>query len=382
MDKQKLCRDTTVLRQKLNKALKEMKASSTSEEKFFYINYIANLYDSISKMEKEKEKVVFFESPSSVQVYRKKGNEYNRKAYKNFTFQKKHHEAYLGNIIWNIENDYSSIPNVSCTKKERTFSKNDFWDVLYEFLKKINLENYFDKILKEQDIHFLKNNRESGFAIYNPINKDIDLFINDFHYDVYHMEVLVHEFGHAYDLSQFEGNVKDYNKYFYLSFYSEVLSTLLERAYLHFLLKNNIKKEAAKAEMTHFEDNNYSILLGSYIWSILDRKLLLSRTAPQTLEEIPIKEIKPYFEENSNLKQIIQDVKNLNFLELYNYTYGDILSMFYCDEVLQNGISNDMIHSFLQERKKLFSKEFLEENKFSPKQYAKLYQKEIGLIKK
>ena len=244
------------------------------------------------------------------------------------------------------------------------------------------MEELFTHLYEEGDIHFLPKHLNAGFTVYNPLSKQLDLFVEDFHYDIYSMQTLVHECAHAYDYTKLLEGAKEYNDYLYFSFYGETLSLLFERLYLRFLLKNNIRVGEAKDELIYFEEFNYKTLTGSYIWSLLDADFILSGKVLQTKNFVILKNIKNYFADGSTLRMAVKNLKEFSLFDIYNYCYGDIISLFLCEEVTKYGFSKEIMQNFMENRNTLFSKDFLKENDLEPKKYAKLYEKEVNLLKK
>ena len=95
-----------------------------------------------------------------------------------------------------------------------------------------------------------------------------------------------------------------------------------------------------------------------------------------------MKMVKDNFTEEAELKEVIESVQDFNLAGIYNYAYGDILSMFLAEEVGKNGMKSELMDYFFEHRIKPFSEEFMRECGFGPKNYIKLYKKEIQLIKK
>ena len=56
--------------------------------------------------------------------------------------------------------------------------------------------------------------------------------------------------------------------------------------------------------------------------------------------------------------------------------------MFLFDSINKYGFNNDLINKFIDERDKMFRKEFIEENGLSSDNYIELYKKELKLLRK
>ena len=72
----------------------------------------------------------------------------------------------------------------------------------------------------------------------------------------------------------------------------------------------------------------------------------------------------------------------MDLQEDYTYAFGDIVSMFLLDSINKYGFSNDLVNEFINERDKMFRKDFLEDNGLSSNNYMELYKKELKLLKK
>ena len=73
---------------------------------------------------------------------------------------------------------------------------------------------------------------------------------------------------------------------------------------------------------------------------------------------------------------------HVNIKDTYSYAYGDIISMFLCDDIEKNGFSLDILKDFMNNRTNLFDENYILESGFSPYEYVKLYNNEIQFIKK
>ena len=68
--------------------------------------------------------------------------------------------------------------------------------------------------------------------------------------------------------------------------------------------------------------------------------------------------------------------------EVYNYAYGDIISMFLAESVEQDGFDNELINYFFTKRATMFDDRFLKKNGMDAKKYVKLHKAEMKLLKK
>ena len=372
---------------RLETAKKLLKTAKTSDEKLAIANYIANIYRSLVCMGVED--VSFdiakdFGSKKNFQKFQKKLTIYQAKLMRQFVDEKDFHQNFLGTILPDVEEEMTRFCSFPFLEEEE-LRRDDFWDIFYWFLEELQLKDEFDAFYHDSHVHSsiqTTGENQLGFTTYNPVNRDVDLFARDFRYTLSCMETLAHEMGHGYDLKNFHGSVKEYNQYYYLSFYGEVLSRLMERLLHRFLLKHNIQIEATKERMIEFECLNYDFLLQSYILSLLDEDSLLKDAYKTCDKSVLIRKVRKYFMPDFDLKAFVERFNLFDVSEDFTYTYGDILSLFLCEEVEKKGFQGERFESFLRHRGESFHKNFLYECGVSPEKYVKLYQKEVQLIKK
>jgi len=371
------------LKERYNQAKIRLATTQSNEEKIFLVDYIKSLYEAIENMREasdlENDALRDF---NTYILYSRKASAYFRKTISQFFSQKDFHRDYLGGVFHSIEEDYHSLLGIKVSEEKYLFSEKDFWDIVYLFFKEYDLEDFFDSLYKNQQIHSMKMGEEAGLTLHNILTGDTDLFIHDFHYDVFGLQVLAHEVGHAYDDYLFSKDAGKFNDYLYLSHYTEAMSFLFERLLIHFLANNHIHEEELKKEMVQFKNISYDTLGGAYVWSLVDNFYLDPRNEIELSEIILKAEAKRNSEDFKDLDIIVRNMTKMDLPLTYSYAYGEILSMFLCEEVEKNGLSNDLVNSFLQERYYIFSEKFIQEKNFSADRYAKLYQKELQLIKK
>ena len=372
------------LYQKMVKTVEQLKTLQDSEEKIALVNYMENLFDALMDIDTIVEDIDFFKDCNEdYHYFCKRMRDYDKRYLKNYLKQKDFHQKYLDHILVEIEDRL--LEKVHSSEKEVTFLEKDFWDIFYQFLREVKLGELFDSFYQNGSIYSIHQDSYKdafGYTIYNPILKDSNLFIQDFQYDLFHMNVLAHEFGHGYDFARFEGSITDYNQYFYLSSLTEVLSTLMERLLYRFLLKNHIETDVVKEKYTDFEFQNYDLVLSAYIYSLLDDSLIMSLHSKQMDINKILKAVKNEFDDKEKLKVFLKKFQQYEMGEVYSYTYGDILSLFLCEAVEQDGFYTPVMKDFLKQRNGKFPVEFMKKYDFSPKNYKNEYQKELTLIKR
>lgn len=379
--------NTRQLNSQLAKASRALKSPRSVEEKIALANYIGNLYVLLACLG-EKDFFVdgksLFGSQKAFNKFVKKIDVYSNRELQNFVVNREFHQGFLSDILPDVEDELIKVASINFDKKS-VFSKKDFLEILYEFFRSINLTSFFERLRKGGHIYSVPvetGTDKTGCILYNPVSKDADVFIKRFGYNMRSLDTLVHEVGHVFDYDNFDGSVGDYNSYFYLSFFSETISLLFERLLFHFLIKNGICVEDAKARLLNFEELNHDNLIQAYMLSSLDNSFLLSGDYLKCSNSEFAARVKEKFLDDFDVEEFIEDVGDFDLHDIYNYVYGNILSLFLCDDIERDGFSLDVFDYFFKHRPELFSEEFMRMGNFSSEQYVKLYKKEIKLIKK
>lgn len=378
-------RGTKDLYRQLDEAQKMIRCAKNIDERVALANYIGNIYRALICMgdgHVSFNRKKCFGNNGNYKKFIKKLDIYSDKLIRGFINSKEFHKSFFGEVIPLVEDEMVKFSMLNFEGDE-TFSQEDFFDIFNEFMKSLSLGDLFDEFYNSGKIYSSiigSDKGNLGFTLHNPVNARTDLFIKDLKYDLGSMNTLAHEFGHAYDLSLFDGDVSKYNQYFYVSFFGEVISRLFERLLLRFLLDNGIKKDLVRDKFIDFEVLNFDFLLDAYILSLLDDEMFTSDDYIDCDSDIIYKKVKAFFLEDADIKGVIERMRDIDLSEVFCYAYGDIISMFLCEDFGKNGFSSDMIEYFLHEREKMFSEEFMRECGFGPENYAKLYRKEAQLI--
>lgn len=367
---------------KINKSMQQLKNIKTPEERFALSNYIVNLYSAIEAIEDNQvsiNKKSIFGSEKNYKKHIRKIDFHNIKLIDNYILYKDFHKKLLGNIIKKIDNNIDQEEILIFNN----LSENDFYDIFYQFMKSINLELLFDEFIKNKNIYVTNKNDDTtlGFALYNPLNKNSDIFINDFDYSLDSMLVLAHEFGHIYDFNTFNEEIEKYNKYFYESFYSETYSKLFEKLLLDFLYKQNILHEQTKNLCLYAQANAYEIILCTYILSLLDNEVFKNNSYTYLSKKSIINAVKKYFNNNESILDCVNYWTTFDLLDDYSYAYGEIISLFLKEEINKNGLDNELINNFNNIRSSVFTPDFIVNNNIDSEKYLKIYRKDIEKAK-
>lgn len=374
------------LKKKLNVSKELLNKMLDSEGKNTLYSYMDCLNDAIldvSGLEINEFDKVVFQRNILFRDFLKRISIYDKEMEKNYIINKDYHKDFFNHFLFDMcsfNNEiYNKLENISYTSLE----KEDFYNIFYEFMNSLGLSPLFDFFIKNNNIYNNKNMYEGyeGLTLYNPILKDSDIFITNFDYTIYSMFVLAHEFGHVYDFELFSDNVENYNRYLYQSFYHEVISKLFERLFLKYLIDKDIMRDEAENTLLLNESSNSVFVMNSYILSLLDGDILKNDNYKNLSSEDLVDRVYYYFSNYNYIKYYIEN-SCFDILSDYNYAYGAIISMCLEDDIKRFGFSEDVLHSFLEDRTQMFQKEFMEKNNFTSSRYLDLYNKQLKLIKK
>ena len=360
----------------------------TEEEIIALRNYLANLDDSILTLKKgllriRKRKI--FDNTNNYKRFISKISKYERKMLKKLVEDKEFHADYIGDILFKssetLIRTYDDIPDYQGTR----FRKNDFYCIFFDFMKTLKLETLFEQFIKDNKIYNLnarKSKNSFGSVAYNPLKNDVDIFVSNFEYNLSTMLTLAHEFGHVYDLINFDEGVSNYNKYFYQSFNGEVVSKLFERLFMNYMLEEGSLKEEVRDKLFEVEVINHDFLLGAYLLSILPDKYLINGSYASLSKKELIKIVNNEIEITDGIIEYVKNSVDFDVSDDFSYAYGDIFSMFLKERVLEEGFSKEIFNDFFDIRSKMFSRDYLEEHDMSKEKYLSLYKKEIRGLKK
>ena len=374
------------LYEKLELAKRQLKNAKTREEILALSNYIYSLDDSIAGVSEEhipSDKLSFL-SDKNNEVLDKKFNGHMDKMMRNFLENKNFHRDLFERIYRKTEHAKKRIEeddDVEIT----TLSEDDYYNIFFEFMKKIGLEKNFDKFVKNKRIYTTSNSVEEntlGFTTFNPITKDSDIFVDGLDYDIFSMFTLAHEFGHVYDLNQFDGDINKWNTFFYRSFNGEVIPKTFERLFVDFLINNNILIPETKALFGDMLDANYEFAKTSYIITLIPDRYLLDDSYLYLKPTTIYKLVGRNFSKNNKVRKFINKCSSFDVKDTFQYSYGDIISLILKDKIKNGDYDLDLLKEFFEFRDKPFDPNELEKLNVNHKTYMKLYKKDIELLKK
>ncbi len=370
--------DKTHLLYKLKVALSQLNHVKNEDEAIVIMNYIANISMIFNSSEERLLNI------DNYRLFINYISKLENQMLENFIKNKDYYTNYLSQVIPLIEKEMVEFKEGEMSPPTK-LDEADFYAIFYEFMESLNLASVFDEFIENHNIYSTETKSDStmlGFTLHNPLTNDSDIFIGDFNFDIHTMFTLAHEFGHIYDLNYDRLDAKSFNRYFYHSFSTEVMSKMFERLFLDFLIKKDILKEEAKDKLFEMEVINHDFLLASYILTLLDDELLLDSNY-QDLSIVELyNKVADNFNAKDNLFTFFLSICKFDVLEDYTYTYGDLLSIVLKDEVLKNGLNNDLLLDFMKKKTLCTGKDIIIDWQMTPEKYQELYKREVQFIKK
>lgn len=376
---------TKQLYMRLQSAQNLLKETKDPGEKIALANYIGNIYTAIMSISGKKvstNKKRIFGSSKNYNKFLKKLSLYEDKMIDKYLKDKDFHKDLFESLLDGTDPYVDYFIEFESQDMEQ-LKKSDYDDIIFMFMKSLKQEKFFEEYFKNNCIYSNEKsdkNHYLGSIAFNPVNKDMDIFVGNFNYNLNSLFVLVHEFGHAYELDNFNEDISSYNRYFYQSFYSEVFSIMYERLLIDFMFKNNILVEDTKDKLIEMELNHHDYLTSCYLISLFDDYHIATykneKMKPNEIYNI----VKDDFDEG--IIEFLEEDDNLVVGENYSYGYGDFISMFLKDRVLEEGFSNKLIEDFFKVRSGLFDRDFLDKYEMDSNNYMDLYKKEVQFVKK
>lgn len=348
------------------------------DTKVILFDYYDSLIDILEKNSKHEiiTSVDFIFDENYYDLLEERSNYYWKKFINNFIKNKEFHNSFFYELLNNLDEE------VIVDDNEIKLSYKEFIDILNLFMNSINQGELFNKVYKSGSIYFSENlyDDSMGFTLFNPLNKNSCIFVENSKFNINSLITSCHEFGHCFDLDNFNLSSKVYNKYFFISLYGEVISKLFERLFLRFLLREGIYKDSVKSHFMGFEMDNRDLLTYAfYISTLSDDRLLYilnMKDEYNISDEFDGKDI------GDNNLDIIKGLNHVNIKDAYSYVYGDILSMFLAEDIERDGFSLKTLKEFMNNRINSFDENYILESGYTPYEYVKLCDKELQLIKK
>ncbi len=379
------------IRRELSDTLKLVKEEKNNDVRLALYNYIGNLYSGLSVIKGRcmypNEKKIFG-SLNDFQRFEKNIDFLYDKFNDSFIKNKNFHQDYFNDLLVNLERVFiQKVAGNEYSKENDYFGEKEFLTVFHDFCQSLGLEKEFEELINEKRIFKMRKGNDIdnylGINLHNPITGKSSILVDKFDYDLDSMFTLAHEFGHYYDLAEFKGREKiaDFISYTFESVYQEVVSRLFERLFLDFMTKQKIMPEKVVDKLIDSSIIKHDYLLSSYILSLLDDIFISKDRYLYLKSEEMAKLVGKYFECEDTIGVYIEGT-SFDLMTDINYAYGDILSMFLKDEVLNEGFNGELMRKFENIRIQEFSPEFLINEELDSSRYTTLYERELQLIKK
>ena len=144
--------DTKELRKKIEDSAKIMKSTKNMAQRIAISNYIENVEDAIACVEEVDlglpDKTIYG-SLKNRRKYFKKLDVYQDQFITNFIINKDFHNSFMGEVLSGVEENFLDVEETDvCPTTE--LSDTDYYDIFFQFMKSINLEELFDKYIKEK----------------------------------------------------------------------------------------------------------------------------------------------------------------------------------------------------------------------------------------
>ncbi len=258
-------------------------------------------------------------------------------------FEKIYQDKYLyskmaKNVItsfYKINYPYYKV-NLLYSKNLSKISKDEFFELIYSFLKNYNIEEYGTLKNIFNDLEILITNsleRDEFTGETKNISALKKIFIILKEENGINLEVLstaIHEFGHSYEFN-LQNNAKDnLGIDMFSSVYTEVSSTFFEYSFLNYLVDNNIHKKEAIMCL----DEYYKSLLNNFANIGYSTKFKnISLSVDDNIIEGEVNDIKNLhyiqkIKEKTNFYSIMEFYDIISFIENYLYGIGKLFSIY------------------------------------------------------
>lgn len=193
-----------------------------------------------------------------------KQNKLEREYIDNFIQYKEFHRVFSTLLYPALEKGLQKADNFKYFGEE--LDEEDMIMIIYDFLKTKSdfIADKFIEIVSNKKLFFIDPISKDvfnfdGVSVFDNINRDCYVVINNFSYDISSMNTIVHEMGHIADF--YEGiknhSFKEIQDYDSKSLYIEVVAEQYEKEFLEYLIEQKIMINDAKGML---EDYFYEML--------------------------------------------------------------------------------------------------------------------------
>lgn len=370
---------------KLELAKKQLNNTKSREEQMAIYAYINLLDDSIKlvlheELNNEKKD---YTNDKRDKSFDKKFYAHETKIIQDFLLYRDFHRKFFESLQKKTEHELRKVDYIEY--HHTTITEDEFYGIFFDFMNRIGLSKLFDKFVKNDRIYTTEgsiDNNTFAYTLFNAITKDSDMFVDGLEHDLFSMYNLAHEFGHIYDLNNFNEDIRNYNRYFYQSFNGEAISKTFERLFVDYLIEQNIFPDETKFMLYNMLYMNYDYALCAYIIPLLPDEKIINNLYTKLSPTKILKLVEHHFSRNDRVGDFVYNFSKLDIKETYTYAYGDVYSLFLKERIKEDNYSLDCLKEFFEFRSKAFKPEMLDKMNINPKEYVKLYKKDTDLLKK
>ena len=226
---------------------------------------------------------------------------------------------------------------------------------------------------------YLSDNSPRGLTFLNLLTNEDRIFINRADGNpIRTMIALAHEMGHVVDYAEIK-DLKSKVYYNFESLFIEVLSSLYEKEFMDFLIKNNIYKYQVLNCLGEFYEQLFSLAADSSVYHTIPNKFLKHNRYMKLTKEKLIEEISKEHEVLVESDEF-PEPQDLDFLENLEYGYGITLGTYFSRLKIEDKKKyQEEMSKFLSLRTDYFDKSYLEKMGTNTKKVVELVDRDINL---
>lgn len=226
---------------------------------------------------------------------------------------------------------------------------------------------------------YLSDDSPRGLTFLNLLTNEDRIFINRADGNpIRTMIALAHEMGHVVDYAEIK-DLKSKVYYNFESLFIEVLSSLYEKEFMDFLIKNNIYKYQVLNCLGEFYEQLFSLAADSSVYHTIPNKFLKHNRYMKLTKEKLIEEISKEHEVLVESDEF-PEPQDLDFLENLEYGYGITLGTYFSRLKIEDKKKyQEEMSKFLSLRTDYFDKNYLEKMGTNTKKVVELVDRDINL---
>lgn len=326
----------------LKRMLKNTRNTKQIIKIFSSLNNLINLKEDIT----QTESLEFYSDINFINEYIKEHDKNESRNINNFIRNKDFHNKIASETLLILEDK-----RFDCELEEvnQKFSTKDMYEIMMDFLSKINKEKLLNKMIKEKRIFKVYNTMEIvGGTIFDNVLKNSYCYISNEINDITKMTTIIHELGHVTDTNR---NID--------SMYLESISMIYEKKFLDFLIKKRISPIDTISLIDDYYKEAYDNFKEVLVLSELDNGILRKQNYKKVNEDLLLKQL--------NGKQSLEymDLSNIRYINLRGclcYSYGKVIATYFTNlEKRDKELFNYKYKKFLSRDKRFLNeKEFKE----------------------